>query len=101
MPSADSRGCSTTSAWGAPRKITDDVVEALVVATLESTPKGATHWSTRSMADKLGISNSSVGRIWRALGLKPHRSETFQLSTDPLFVEKVRGRGGSVHEPAR
>ena len=58
---------------GAPRKITDDVVEALVVATLESTPKGATHWSTRSMADKLGISNSSVGRIWRALGLKPHR----------------------------
>jgi hypothetical protein len=65
-------------------------VEALVVATLESTPKGATHWSTRSMADKMGISNSSVGRIWRALGLKPHRSETFQLSTDSLFVEKVR-----------
>ena len=53
---------------GAPRKITDDMVEALVVATLESTPKGATHWSTRSMADKLGISNSSVGRIWRAFG---------------------------------
>jgi transposase len=56
---------------GAPRKITDDMVEALVVATLESTPKGATHWSTRSMANKLGISNSSVGRIWRAFGLSP------------------------------
>ena len=84
---------------GAPRKITDDVVEALVVATLESTPKGATHWSTRSMADKLGISNSSVGRIWRALGLKPHRSETFQLSTDPLFVEKVRDVVGLYMNP--
>lgn len=84
---------------GAPRKITDDMVEALVVATLESTPKGATHWSTRSMADKLGISNSSVGRIWRAFGLKPHRSETFQLSTDPLFIEKVRDVVGLYMSP--
>jgi transposase len=84
---------------GAPRKITDDVVEALVVATLESTPKGATHWSTRSMAEKMGISNSSVGRIWRAFGLKPHRSETFQLSTDPLFIEKVRDVVGLYMSP--
>ena len=84
---------------GAPRQITDDMVEALVVATLESTPKGATHWSTRSMAEKLGISNSSVGRIWRALGLKPHRSQTFQLSTDPLFVEKVRDVVGLYMNP--
>ena len=84
---------------GAPRKITDDIVEALVVATLESTPKGATHWSTRSMAEKIGISNSSVGRIWRALGLKPHRSQTFQLPTDPLFVEKVRDVVGLYMNP--
>ena len=84
---------------GAPRKITDDMVEALVVATLESTPKGATHWSTRSMANKIGISNSSVGRIWRAFGLKPHRSQTFQLSTDPLFIEKVRDVVGLYMSP--
>jgi putative transposase len=75
---------------GVPRKITDDLVEDVVVRTLESKPKGATHWSTRSMADKVGMSASTVSRIWRAFGLKPHRSETFQLSTDPLFIEKVR-----------
>jgi transposase len=93
------QGLADDERAGAPRKITDDMVEALVVATLESTPKGATHWSTRSMAEKLGISNSSVGRIWRALGLKPHRSETFQLSTDPLFVEKVRDVVGLYMAP--
>lgn len=84
---------------GGPRTITDDVVEELIVQTLESNPKGATHWSTRSMAAKMGISNSSVGRIWRALGLKPHLTETFQLSTDPHFIEKVRDVVGLYMNP--
>jgi len=84
---------------GAPRSVTDDIVEDLVVKTLESTPKGATQWSTRSMAKNTGISASTVGRVWRALGLKPHRSETFQLSTDPHFVEKVRDVVGLYMTP--
>lgn len=75
---------------GVPRKITDRDIERLVVKTLESTPRDATHWSLRSMAKASGISRSSVNRIWRAFGLQPHRSETFKLSKDPLFVEKVR-----------
>jgi transposase len=75
---------------GAPRTIDDQRVDALIVKTLESTPVGATHWSSRSMARASGVSTSSVQRIWRAFGLQPHRSETFKLSTDPLFVEKVR-----------
>ena len=84
---------------GAPRTVTDDIVEDLIVRTLESTPKGATHWSTRSMARKIGVSPSTVGRVWRALGLKPHLSETFQLSTDPHFVEKVRDVVGLYMNP--
>jgi transposase len=68
---------------GAPRKITDEQVEDVVVATLESTPKDATHWSRASMAKRSGLSKSSVGRIWKAFRLKPHLSETFKLSTDP------------------
>jgi hypothetical protein len=60
----------------------------VIVQTLESQPPAATHWSTRSMARHSGISTSSVGRIWRAFGLQPHRLETFKLSTDPLFVDK-------------
>ena len=75
---------------GAPRKISDDQVEDVVVKTLESTPKNATHWSTRDMAKKVGLGRDTISRIWRAFGLKPHRSETFVLSKDPLFVEKVR-----------
>ena len=75
---------------GAPRKIGDDQVEAVVKKTLQTTPKGATHWSTRSLAKQLGMSQSTVSRIWRAFGLKPHRSESFQLSADPLLVDKVR-----------
>jgi transposase len=75
---------------GTPRTITDDRIEAVIVKTLESTPAGATHWSSRGMARASGVSVSSVQRIWRAFGLQPHRSETFKLSTDPLFVEKVR-----------
>ena len=73
---------------GVPRKIDDAKVESIIVQTLESQPRGATHWSTRSMARHSGISTSSVGRIWRAFGLQPHRVETFKLSTDPLFVDK-------------
>src|SRR5215510_14504524 len=67
--------------------------------TLESRPPGATHWSTRSMARHSGISTSSVGRIWRAFGLQPHRVETFKLSTDPLFVDKVRDIVGLYLNP--
>ncbi|MFD3917613.1 IS630 family transposase, partial [Streptomyces sp. NPDC058595] len=75
---------------GVPRKITDADVERVIVKTLEETPKNATHWSTRSMAAATGMSQSTVSRIWRALALAPHRSQTFKLSTDPLFIDKVR-----------
>lgn len=75
---------------GGPRKITDDQVEEVVVKTLEATPKDATHWSTRSMAKEVGLSQSAVSRIWRTFGLKPHLADTFKLSKDPQFIEKVR-----------
>jgi transposase len=75
---------------GAPRTIGDADVERVIALTLESAPRDATHWSTRSMAAATGHSQSSVSRIWRAFALAPHRSETFKLSTDPLFIEKVR-----------
>src|SRR6202163_1219556 len=75
---------------GAPRSIEDAGIEAVIVKTLESLPENATHWSSRGMARASGVSVSSVQRIWRAFGLQPHRAETFKLSTDPLFVEKVR-----------
>jgi transposase len=84
---------------GAPRQITDAEVERLITATLETTPKGATHWSTRSMAKALGMTQSSVSRIWRAFSLQPHRQETFKLSKDPLFVEKVRDIVGLYMTP--
>jgi transposase len=84
---------------GVPRKIDDAVVESVIVRTLESQPAGATHWSTRSMARHSGISTSSVGRIWRAFGLQPHRAETFKLSSDPLFVDKVRDVVGLYINP--
>ena len=84
---------------GAERRITDDQVEAIVVKTLESTPKGRTHWSTRSMAKAAGMSHSTVGRIWRAFGLKPHRTESFRLSQDPLLIEKVRDIVGLYMSP--
>jgi transposase/transcriptional regulator with XRE-family HTH domain len=74
---------------GRPATITTDQVEAVLVATLESTPDHATHWSRASMAQRSGLSKSTVGRIWRAFELKPHRTDTFKLSNDPLFVEKV------------
>jgi transposase len=75
---------------GAPRKITDAAVERVVTATRESKPKAATHWSTRVLAAATGMSPTAVSRIWRAFGLKPHKAETFKLSTDPFVVAKVR-----------
>lgn len=84
---------------GAPRTIGDDDVEAVIVKTLEETPAGATHWSTRSMAKATGMSQSAVSRIWRAFGLKPHLVDTFKLSSDPLFVEKVRDVVGLYLNP--
>lgn len=84
---------------GAPRQIGDDAVETVVVKTLEETPTDATHWSTRSMAKATGMSQSAVSRIWRAFGLKPHLVDTFKLSPDPLFVEKVRDVVGLYINP--
>ena len=84
---------------GAPRKIGDEKVEEVVRTVLETKPKGATHWSTRMMAQNLGLSQSAVSRIWRAFGLKPHRSETFQISKDPYFIEKVRDIVGLYMSP--
>ena len=84
---------------GAPRTVSDEEVERVVTLTLESTPRGATHWSTRGMAGHVGLSRSTVNRIWRAFGLQPHRTETFKLSTDPLFIEKVRDIVGLYLNP--
>lgn len=84
---------------GVPRTITDEMVEAVIVRTLESRPREATHWSSRLMAKESGLSTSSVQRIWRAFGLQPHRSETFKLSSDPLFIEKVRDVVGLYLNP--
>ena len=84
---------------GAPRKVSDEQVERVVTLTLESTPKGATHWSIRTMGKRVGVSRSTVNRIWRAFGLQPHRDETFKLSTDPLFIEKVRDIVGLYLNP--
>jgi transposase len=84
---------------GAPRSITDAQVEDVIGRTLESKPPAATHWSTRSMAEATGLSQSAIVRIWNAFGLQPHRSDTFKLSTDPLFVEKVRDVVGLYLNP--
>ena len=84
---------------GAPRTVGDDDVEAVIVKTLEETPIDATHWSTRSMAKATGMSQSAVSRIWRAFGLKPHLIDTFKLSSDPLFVDKVRDIVGLYINP--
>lgn len=84
---------------GAPRTITDDAVEKIIVKTLETKPKGRTHWSTRKMAEAAGISHTTVGRIWRTFGLKPHVVEGFKLSSDPLFIEKVRDIVGLYMNP--
>src|SRR5207245_41988 len=75
---------------GAPRKVSDAQVEQVVIQTLERTPRGQTHWSTRELAKATGLSRMTISRIWNAFGLQPHRSEIFKLSPDPQLVEKVR-----------
>lgn len=84
---------------GTPRRISDAQVEALITRTLESTPPQGTHWSTRTMAEATRMSQSAISRIWRAFSLQPHRVETFKLSTDPFFVEKVRDIVGLYLNP--
>jgi transposase len=85
---------------GRPRTISDEQVEAVIAATLEQAPPGGdTHWSTRSMARSAGMSQSAVSRIWRAFGLKPHIIQTWKLSTDPQFIEKVRDVVGLYMAP--
>jgi transposase len=87
---------------GAPRKVTDADVERVLTATLESTPRDATHWSTRTLAAQERLSQSAVARIWKAFALQPHRLDTFKLSKDPLFIEKVRDIVGLyLHPPDR
>jgi len=81
------------------RKWSDAQVEEVIVKTLQSAPKDATHWSTRSMAAEVGLSQSAVSRIWRAFGLQPHRTETWKLSKDPQFVAKVRDVVGLYLNP--
>ncbi len=92
-------GLSDEPRPGAPRKITDAQVEEAVTRTLESAPAAATHWSTRSLAEQVGLSQSAIVRIWRSFGLQPHRSETFKLSTDPFLIEKVRDIVGLYVNP--
>jgi transposase len=84
---------------GRPRVVGDDRIEALIVATLETAPKDATHWSTRSMAVHLGLSQSMVSRVWRAFGLAPHKQDSWKLSKDPMFVAKVRDVVGLYLDP--
>lgn len=84
---------------GAPRSISDDEVEAVIVKTLETMPKGRTHWSTRCMAAHVGMSHSTVGRVWRTFGLKPHIARSFKLSSDPQFVAKLRDVVGLYMNP--
>lgn len=84
---------------GSPRKFSDEEIEAVVVKTLETTPKGRTHWSTRKMAEKVGMSHTTIGHIWRTFGLKPHLTESFKISPDPQFVDKVRDIVGLYMNP--
>lgn len=84
---------------GSPRRITDEEIEQVIVRTLEETPRGATHWSSRGMAKASGLGRTTVQQIWRAFGLQPHRSETFRLSNDPLLIEKVRDIVGLYMNP--
>lgn len=84
---------------GRPATVTAEQVEDVVVATLESTPDNATHWSRAKMAERTGLSKSTIGRVWKAFGLKPHRTDGFKLSNDPLFVEKVYDIVGLYLDP--
>ncbi|TXN25573.1 IS630 family transposase [Methylobacterium sp. WL30] len=84
---------------GTPRAVTDTAIEGMVTLTLESQPENATHWSTRAMARRVGMSQSMVSRVWHAFGLQPHKTDTFKLSTDPAFVDKVRDVVGLYMAP--
>jgi transposase len=84
---------------GARRKVSDDQVERVVIQTLESTPRGETHWSTRGLAKATGLSRMTISRIWHAFGLQPHRTDTFKLSPDPQLIEKVRDIVGLYMNP--
>lgn len=84
---------------GAKRTITDEQVEQVIIRTLETTPRGATHWSTRGMAEAVGLSHMAISRIWQTFGLQPHRTETFKLSNDPLLIEKIRDIVGLYLNP--
>ncbi|ART71412.1 IS630 family transposase [Mycobacterium dioxanotrophicus] len=84
---------------GAPRTITDEAVENVIVATLERQPKDGTHWSRSTMAAETGLSQSAVGRIWKSLGINPHQDDTFTISTDPQFIAKVRDVVGFYLDP--
>src|SRR5947208_12908137 len=84
---------------GAPRKVSDSQVEEVIIQTLESTPRGETHWSTRGIAKATGLSRMTISRIWHAFGLQPHRTETFKLSPDPQLIEKVRDIVGLYMNP--
>jgi transposase len=84
---------------GRPRTVADEQVEAVITRTLETTPNNATHWSTRSLAAELGLSQTTVSRIWRAFGLQPHRQESWKLSKDPQFVDKVHDVVGLYLNP--
>src|SRR5438477_11027570 len=84
---------------GAPRKVSDAQVEKVIIQTLESTPRGETHWSTRGLAKATGLSRMTISRIWHAFGLQPHRTETFKLSPDPQLIDKVRDIVGLYMNP--
>ena len=84
---------------GAPRRIRDDQIEQVIARTLEETPRGTTHWSSRGMAKASGLGRTTVQQIWHAFGLQPHRSETFKLSTDPFLIDKVRDIVGLYMNP--
>jgi transposase len=84
---------------GGPRTVSDEAVEAVIVKTLETTPKGETHWSTRTMAAKAGMSHTMIGRIWRTFGLQPHITRAFKISPDPQLVDKVRDVVGLYMNP--
>src|ERR1700758_4624497 len=84
---------------GTPRRVGDAQVEQVVIQTLESTPRGETHWSTRSLAKATGLSRMTISRIWQAFGLQPHRTDTFKLSPDPQLIEKVRDIVGLYMSP--
>src|SRR5262245_21822126 len=92
-------GLSDEPRPGTPRKISDEKIEEVVVRTLKSTPQGATHWSTRTLAQATGMSRMTISRVWHAFGLQPHRSKSFKLSPDPLLIEKVRDIVGLYVNP--